>query len=589
MSFQATPLQIADAIYFCTGYNDVIALDAETGREIWRRSLDVDLADVAGLTCRGVSYYRIPETSGVCAERIITATLDARLIALDRRTGELCMGFGHHGAVSLLEGMGPVTKGYYYVTSPPAIVRGRIVLGGWVTDGQYWGEPSGVIRAFDAVNGRLAWAFDVGQPDQTGLPAPGEHYTRATPNSWAPMSADEAMGMVYVPTGNATPDYFGGQRRPFDDAYSSSVVAIDVATGRPRWTFQTTHHDLWDYDVASQPTLVDLRVNGTVRRLLLQPTKRGELFVLDRVTGQPAFPIVEYPVPAHGYAPGERLAATQPFSPALPAFSGPELTEDSMWGLTPIDELWCRLRFREARYEGVFTPPGLTPYIQYPGYLGGFGWGSVSVDPARRIAVFNTSRMANHNQLLSRAEAESRGIRARRAGSTEFVGGAAAQEGTPFAADIRPFLSPLGVPCQAPPYSMLSAIDLSSGKLLWHQPLGTARDAGPWSLKLGLPLPMGSPSLGGATTTASGITFIAATQDRYLRAFDSRTGKQLWRSRLPAGGHAVPMTYLTPQTRRQVVIIAAGGSSLLKSKAGNHLLAYALPMDDPRTPADRPH
>lgn len=579
VTFEATPLKVGRALYLCTGYNDVIALDADSGREIWRYRARVDTADVFVFTCRGVGYYRIPGATGACAERIYTNTVDAQLIALDAQSGRPCSTFGSQGAVSLLAGMGDVIRGYYYVTSAPTIVRGKIVLGGWVTDGQYWGEPSGVIRAFDAVTGRLAWAFDMGRPDRQGEPPPGEHYTPATPNSWAPMSADEALGLVYAPTGNATPDYYGAQRRSFDDRYSSSVVAIDAETGKVRWSFQTVHHDVWDYDVASQPTLVDLPTAQGLRKALLQPTKRGEVFVLDRVTGEPILPVEERPVPQDGAAPGERLAKTQPYSVAMPSFRGPDLTERSMWGLTPLDQLWCRIRFREARYEGPFTPPGLQWAVRFPGFFGGHNWGGVSVDPDAHVMVATSNRMANYDRLLTREEVEARGLRARRAGSSEFIGGAVPQESTPFGADVQMFFSPLEVPCQQPPYGFLSGVDLVTGRVIWHRALGTAQDIGPLGMRLALKIPFGPPSAGGAITTAGGLTFVAASQDAYLRAFDTESGKLLWEGRLPAGGQATPMSYVS-DSGRQMVVIAAGGMASFKTKTGDYVVAFALPRDD---------
>lgn len=577
VTFEATPLKIGKALYLCTGYNDVIALDADSGRELWRYRAHVEAADVFAFTCRGVAYYRVPGATGACAERIYTNTVDARLIALDALDGQPCRNFGAGGAASLLAGMGEVRRGYYYVTSAPTVVRGRIVLGGWVTDGQYWGEPSGVIRAFDAVTGRLAWAFDMGHPDRRGEPPPGEHYTRSTPNSWAPMSTDEELGLVYAPTGNATPDYYGAQRRSFDEQYSSSVVALDAETGQVRWSFQTVHHDLWDYDVASQPTLVDLPTSQGVRKALLQPTKRGEVFVLDRVTGEPLLPVEERPVPQDGAAAGERLSRTQPFSVAMPSFRGPDLTERSMWGLTPLDQLWCRIRFRQAHYEGPFTPIGQQWTVMFPGFFGGFNWGGVTVDTERHIMVATSNRMANYNRLLTRAEVDARGLKARRPGSTEFVGGAVPQENTPYGADVQVFFSPLEVPCQQPPYGFLSGVDLRTGQLIWHRPLGTAQDIGPLGIRLGLKIPFGPPSAGGAITTASGLTFVAASQDAYLRAFDTGSGALLWEGRLPAGGQATPMTYLT-DSGRQMVVIAAGGMASFKTKMGDYVVAFALPQ-----------
>nr|ART38508.1 G13 [uncultured bacterium] len=573
-SFQVNPLKVGERLYICTGYNDVIALDAETGKQIWRYRPHVDPRGIYGLTCRGVTYYRVPQATGLCAERLYTATVDARLIALDAPTGKPCPGFGDKGQVSLLPGMGEVEKGYYFVTSPPALVRGRLVLGGWVTDGQHTGEPSGVIRAFDAVSGAFSWAFDIGKPDFHGMPAAGQVFTRGTPNSWAPMSADEALGLVYVPTGNATPDYYGGHRTANDDRYSSAVVAIDAETGAPRWAFQTTHHDLWDYDVPAQPTLVDLP-NGI--QGLLQPTKRGEIFFLDRRTGKPIARVEEKPVPG-GAVPGERASPTQPFSTGLPSFGGPRPTEKTMWGLTPIDQAMCRIRFREARFEGTMTPLGTDrPTLTWPGYLGGIDWGGVSVDKGRHLMFVNNNQVANYNHLIPRKTADAMGVKPMTADHMSDVGGPVAQRGVPYAANITPFLSPLAIPCQQPPYGMINAVDLKTGKMVWSHRFGTSRDSGPLALPTFLPIPMGVPNIGGSVATASGLLFIGAGQEHAFRAYDSLTGKELWKARLPAGGQASPSIYWSPKSGRQFVVIAAGGHGAMLSGSSDALIAYALP------------
>ena len=574
VALEVTPLELDDRVYLCAGNGDVIALDAETGKQIWRFAANADPTGVFAGVCRGVAYYRLPDGSGPCPERILSTTVDQRLLALNARDGTLCADFGERGEVSLAAGMGKYDPGYYRVTSAPQVVRGRVVLGGWVTDGQYVGEPSGVIRAFDAVTGKLAWAWDVGRPGQTGEPPAGETYAVGTPNSWAPISADEDLGLVYLPTGNSTPDYVGAYRRAFDDKYSSSVVALDAATGVLRWSFQTTHHDLWDYDVASQPTLLDLP-DGT--KALLQPTKRGELFLLDRRTGEPLTAVEERPAPA-SHVPGERTAPTQPFSVGMPSFAGTPPREASMWGITPFDQLWCRIKFREARYDGTLTPVGLDkPSIVYPGYLGGMNWGGVSVDTDRNVAIVNSTHVINYDQLLTRKKADALGLKPFSASFHGDVGGPVAQAGTPYAASIRPFLSPLICPCTQPPYGMLSAVDLKTHKLLWSKPFGTAMDSGPLMIASHLPFTMGVPNIGGAVTTRSGLTFIGATQDRYLRAIETTTGRELWRARLPAGGQATPMSYWSAASGRQFVLIAAGGHGGLLSKAGDYILAFALP------------
>jgi quinoprotein glucose dehydrogenase len=580
-ALEVTPIKIGDSVYVCDALNNVTALDAETGQRRWHFEAHTNPDWALHPVCRGVGYYRVPGAEGACAERIVTNTADARLIALDAHIGTPCADFGTAGTVSLLVGMGEVRPGYYEPTSAPTIVRGRIVVGGLQPDNQEWGEPPGVIRAFDAVSGRLAWAFDVARPDRHGEPGPGESYTKATPNAWAPMSADEQLGLVYVPIGNATPNYFGGQRPPYDDAYSSSVVALDAQTGERRWTFQTVHHDLWDYDSSAQPTLVDIPDGTGLLRAVVVATKQGQVFLLDRQTGQPLSPVVEAPVPQQGGVPEDHLSATQPASVGLPAFDGPPLDETKMWGITPLDQMWCRLKFRQARYAGLFTPPGVTPSISSPGELGAVNWGGIAVDADRGLMLVNAGHVANYDRLVPRAVADAMGLHPW--GSGHVPGEVAltmdlnAQANTPYASAVGPFVSPLGVPCQAPPYSTLSLVDLKTRRLIWTRTLGTAADSGPFGVATGLPLALGPPSLGGALVTRGGLTFIAATQERTLRAIDTLTGRTLWQSRLPAGGQATPMSYLSAVSGRQFIVVAAGGHPWLGSRIGDAIVAFALP------------
>ncbi|WP_262522891.1 membrane-bound PQQ-dependent dehydrogenase, glucose/quinate/shikimate family [Agrobacterium tumefaciens] len=581
-ALEVTPLKVGDSVYVCTGYNDVLSIDAETGHVNWRfKSGALHKVSSHG-ACRGVAYYQVPQATGVCSSRILTATIDARLIALDAVSGQPCPDFGNNGQVDidLPNAEGKIEKSYYYVSSAPAIVRGKVIFGGWVADNQYWGEPSGVIRGYDAVTGKFAWAFDMGRPDDHAEPKPGESYTHSTPNSWAPMSADEELGMVYVPTGNATPDYYGAQRRPFDDKYSSSVLAIDADTGALRWSFQTTHHDLWDYDIASQPTLIDLpgKDGSAPVHALVQPTKRGEMFLLDRTNGQPLSAVEEVPAPGNP-APGDRLSPTQPFSVAMPSFRGADLRERDMWGTTPLDQLWCRIKFKEARYDGPLTPPGVRPTVAYPGFVGGSDWGSVSVDPQRNLMIVTSSKVPNYDRLIPREEADKLGLVPAGHGAGGDVGGAGAQAGTPFAADIKAFLSPLGAPCNAPPYGLITAVDLTTHKVIWTKPLGTASGSGPFGIPSHLPITMGTPIAGGSLVTRGNLIFVAATQESVLRAIDASTGKELWKSSLPAGGQATPMTYWSDRSKRQFVVIAAGGSLFMESKLGDAIVAYALPKD----------
>ena len=394
------------------------------------------------------------------------------------------------------------------------------------------------------------------------------------------MSADEALGLVYVATGNSAGDYIGMQRRPFDESWSSAVAALDIETGRPRWKFQTVHHDLWDYDVASQPTLIDWPTPHGMRPALIQPTKRGEFFVLDRATGAPLLPVTEHAVPTRGAVPEERIAPTQPFSDALPSFRGAPVEEKSMWGITPLDQLWCRIKFREARYQGALTPPGLAPSIAYPGFLGGSNWGGVSVDLDRRLLIVNTNHVGNHVQMFTRAEADAMGVQALGIGNTRAkpeASGISPQAGGLYAVRALPFMSPIFAPCQQPPWGRISAVDLVTGKLVWSEPFGTARDSGPLGMASRIPFRIGAPNLGGAVTTRSGLTFIAAAQDNYLRAIDTETGRVLWRARLAAGGQASPMTYRSASSGRQFVAISAGGHTFLNTTKGDYVYGFALP------------
>ena len=571
IGFETTPLMLDNRLYLCTQNNIIIALDPETGQQVWRVDPKVDAP--AGATCRGVAHHAQPGASGLCAKRIIAATTDGRMLALDAATGAACHDFGDRGTIDLKRGLGEVGRGYYYVSSAPTIVNGNAIVGGWVLDNQYVGEPSGVVRGFDVITGKLAWAWDMDRPDRTGEPPAGETYTRGTANSWAPMSGDEKLGLVYLPTGNATPDYWGGRRSAGSERYASGVVALDASTGKVRWNFQTVHHDLWDYDVASQPVLIDLPIGGKNVPALIQATKQGQVFLLDRRTGAPLSRVVEKPV-AQKPSAGDFNAPTQPFSVDMPAFDNTILSERSMWGTTPLDQLWCRIKFRQARYSGQFTPPNIDWSIFFPGYMGGVDWGSVAVDPERHLMVANWSRIGNYMRMLPRSEAA--GIGPSTDGAVH-AGQPVPQGGTPFAVLNGPFLSPLGVPCTEPPFGKIAAVDLVTRKVVWERPLGTSRDSGPFNIRSRIPLPMGVPNTGGALTTRAGLVFIGATQERAFRAFDIRTGKKLWSADLPAGGNATPMTYISPKTGRQFVVIGAGGSAALVTGNSDHIMAYALP------------
>jgi quinoprotein glucose dehydrogenase len=509
------------------------------------------------------------QTADNCPTKLFMPTADGRLIALNPENGAVCTAFGGGtGQINLWANMPNVKPGAYYSTSPPAIARNLIIVGGTVLDNVSTNEQSGVIRAFDVNTGALVWNWDSGRPDVTTPIAPGETYVPNSPNSWSISSVDEALGLIYVPLGNQPPDQWGGNRSANVDRFSSSVVALDIATGQLRWVFQTVHHDLWDYDVPSQPSLIYLTIGGQTVPALVQPTKQGELYVLDRRTGQPVLPVTEKPAP-QGAAAGDRTAPTQPVS-AL-SFDPPPLTERDMWGATMFDQLACRIAFKKLRYEGRYTPPSLEGTLVYPGNFGVFNWGSVAVDPERQIAFTTPTYIAFVSQLVPRQDDKTLYVQ----GGNRPEGSLPALNenfGAPFAVMLYAFTSVLGVPCQAPPWGYVAAADLTTGKILWKRKNGTVRDASP----IPLPFPMGVPNLGGAMMTASGVAFLSGTIDYFVRAYDVSNGNQLWEARLPAGGQATPMTY-TGSDGRQYLLVVAGGHGSLGTKAGDYVIAYALP------------
>ena len=581
-AFKGTPIQIDDGLYLCTGQNILLSLDPDTGAERWRFDPELDSPKIGFWdTCRGVTYYDMPEPEPEqdCAERIFTATTDARLVAVDKDSGLPCSDFGENGQISLLPGMGEVVPGFYFVTSPPTISNNVLVLGGWVLDNQMTQEPSGVVRGFNPLNGELLWAWDMGREDRIGLPEPGESYTRGTPNVWSLTSADEELGLIYVPTGNATPDYFGGHRSEAMEKYSSSIVALDDQTGRVRWHFQTTHHDIWDYDVPSQPTLVDIPVDGELRKAVVVPTKRAELFLLDRETGEPLAEVEERATP-QTTIPEDFTSPTQPFSVGMPSFAK-QLTEADMWGITPFDQAACRLQFKRMRYEGPLTPP-TTGYgsLYFPGVAGGMNWGSVAVDEVNNLMVVNTMNNPSVVRLIPRDEVK----------ENEQYGIGGAQAGTPYAVYSFFFLSPIFAPCIEPPYGELAVVDLASRELLWRRPLGTAKEQGPLGIPSRLPLPMGMFYNAGSIVTGGGLIFNAGVVDSTARAIDVMTGEEVWTDSLPGSSTATPMSYVSPTTGKQYVLVtvAEGGGALQLESAvddgdepedvpGGYVIAYSLP------------
>jgi len=570
-SLQVTPILVDDDLILCTPRNQVVSIDAETGQEQWRFDAKPDLLGIYNPLCRGVAHAWVgSERDSFCSSRIYLGTLDARLIALDAETGKPCPDFGVGGEVNLLDGIGETRAGEYYMTSPPVVVAGRVVTGAWVTDGQRVDAPGGVVRGWDARTGELVWAWDPVPADRDPVTAAdvaqGREYTRGTANAWSLLSADEERGLVFLPMGNAAPDHYGGERNGLG-AYASSVVALDARTGERRWNFQTVHHDLWDYDVASQPVLYTHpgRSGGASVPALAQATKMGHLFLLDRETGEPIFPVEERPVPQGGVR-GETIALTQPFPTLPPPLHPHSLPDEDVWGLTPIDRAECRKLVASLRNEGIFTPPSREGSIVFPGLGGGVNWGALSVDDRRGRLIVNSMRNPFIVQVVPREEAGD-------LSGTDLVG-AQPQEGTPYVVLRAPLLSSWGMPCTPPPWGQLTSIDLATGEIEWQRPLGNLRELAP---AFGEFFEWGTPNQGGPIQTAGGLVFIAATMDRAFRAFDTETGDELWSTLLPTSGHATPMTYRVRPEGRQFVVIAAGGHFPLGSPPDDALIAYALP------------
>ncbi|WP_064706608.1 glucose/quinate/shikimate family membrane-bound PQQ-dependent dehydrogenase [Rhizobium bangladeshense] len=567
-TYQVTPLKVKDTLYLCTPHNWAIALDAKTGKEKWKYDSNSGMnPNRQHQTCRGVTYYADPDAAAgqPCAERVYLPTSDARLIALDAANGKVCTSFADQGVLHLEAGMRFNPAGYYYSTSPPVAVAGKIIVGGAVNDNYSTEEQSGVIRAFDIKTGALVWNWDSGNPDVTTPLAEGQTYTTNSPNSWSVFSVDESLGMVYIPLGNQVPDQIGINRSENVEKFSSSIVALDIATGQLRWVRQTVHHDLWDMDVPAQPALIDLtKPDGTVVPALVGPTKQGDLYVLDRRSGEPIIPIKEIPAPG-GAVSGDHTAPTQPISDLT--FSPEPLKEKDMWGVSLFDQLLCRIDFHRYRYEGRYTPPSLEGTIVYPGNFGTFNWGSVAVDPERQIMFGMPTYLAFTSRLVPAADIPPRGQDEK--GSEQ---GLNRNDGAPYGVFMGPFLGPLQIPCQAPPWGYVTGVDLRTGKIAYMHKNGTVRDMTP----LPMPFKIGVPGIGGPMLTKGGVAFLGAAVDNYLRAYDVTNGRELWRARLPAGGQATPMTYTTDDNKQYVVMVA-GGHGSVGTKPGDYVIAYTLP------------
>lgn len=577
-AFEGTPILVEGILYYCTPFNRVVALDPATGAEIWSYNPEIDLKGNYSnqFVCRGVSFWRdtVANANETCSARIFTATNDTRLIALDAKTGELCTDFAEAGTVDTSKGPGKARYlGLYHHTSPPAILGDKVIIGGSISDGEGTKAPSGMVRAYDARNGALLWGQDLAPPgydyEANGVSEDG--YALSTPNVWAPMSVDEDLGLIYAPTGNPLPDYFRADE--IDRAYyGSSLVALNGDTGEVTWHYQFVHKDYWDFDTPAQPTLFELEKDGETFPAVAQATKMGFIFILDRRTGEPLFPVEERVVPQNKDFPDQVLSPTQPI-PVLPksvAMSSFDLKD--AFGMTFWDKGKCKEQIKDLRFDGMYTPVSTDWTLMFVGNGGGINWGGLSIDQERQILVVNSSNFAWKARLVPRADVE----KARKDfPDVETSKGA----GTPYAMQREILMSPFGIPCSPTPWGTLTGIDLKTGEQMWQSTLGTTRDLAQDAVGIPLALKTGTPSLGGPLTTRTGLTFIGATFDFYLRAFDNKTGNEIWKHRLPAPGVATPMSYIAtgPDGKeRQYIVIAAGGHGGMPVGQSDTLVAFTL-------------
>jgi len=586
---QMTPLQVGDKVFICTPHNNIIALDADTGKELWKH--ETNAQSKVWQRCRGLAYFdataavaaptdgstpaapvAVPAGAN-CTRRLLTNTIDARLIAVDADTGALCQGFGTNGQVDLKAGLGNVPDSYYQLSSAPLMAGTTVVVGGRVADNVQTDMPGGVIRGFDVVTGAMRWAFDPGNPEDKKAPADGSTYVRSTPNSWAPMSYDPLMNTVFLPMGSSSTDIYGVERTALNHKYGASVLALNATTGEEKWVYQTVHNDLWDFDLPMQPTLMDFaKPDGSKVPAVVIGTKAGQIYVLDRHTGQPLTKVEEVPVKKSDI-PNEPYSPTQPKSVGMPQIGAQTFTESDMWGATPFDQMLCRIAFKKMRYDGLYTAPGTDVSLSFPGSLGGMNWGSISTDPVHGFIFVNDMRLGLWSQMVP----QQKDAKASSGGEALNTGmGAVPLKGTPYAVNKNRFLSIAGIPCQAPPFGTLSAIDMKTQKIAWQVPVGTVQDTGPMGIRMGVKMPIGMPTLGGTLSTQGGLVFIAGTQDFYLRAFNSADGTEAWKARLPVGSQGGPMTFVSPKTGKQYVVITAGGARQSTDR-GDYVIAYALP------------
>ncbi|TAN22797.1 MAG: pyrroloquinoline quinone-dependent dehydrogenase [Acidobacteria bacterium] len=548
-AFEATPILHHGVLYLSTPLDWVFAIDARSGRQIWSFDPHLSHLDYSEMSSRGVAFWQ-GSGHGACSERIFIGTLDARLIALDARTGKACVDFGTDGAVNLTQGVQVVNPGQYQITSAPTVIGNRVVVGSSMGDNRAVTLALGVVRGYDVRTGKLLWSWDP-------LPwALHQHPRTGAANAWSTIAADPAHGLVFVPSTSPSPDYYGGKRLG-NDADADSVVALRASDGKKIWAFQLTHHDLWDYDVAAEPLLFTWK-DGTPA--IAVTNKTGNVFVLNRLTGKPLTPVTEHPVPQSN-VPGEQTSSTQPFSALPPLAPQTPLTPKTIFAINAADRAWCEARLQGVRNQGIYTPPSLEGSLYEPGNVGGVNWGSAAYDPVRHLYIADVNNLIAYARLIPRAEY----VKANHGLHNRIYSDFGRQSQTPYGM-VRGFLLWQGkVPCNQPPWGMVVAEDLYTGKLAWRVPLGTLIPG----------MHTGSPNLGGPIVTAGGLVFTAAAMDDTLHAYDSATGKSVWQTALPAGGNATPMTFMLDG--RQYVVICAGGHGKLHTKLGDSVIAYALP------------
>jgi len=572
-STQNTPTLVAGSLMVCTPFNRLIALDPATGTERWVFDAEIDINHKMPFhyNCRGVTAWEDPQADpdSDCQVRVFMNTNDERLFAIDAKTGKRCAAFGTNGEISVAQSRPVQFPGERKLTSAPVVVNGIVAVGSFVMDNLRSDAPSGAVFAFDAASGERLWSFDPIPRDKSD-PAyatwqDDSALTTGAANVWSNMVADPARNLIFLPVGSASPDFWGGERKG-DNLYSSSIVALNASNGEVVWHFQHVHHDIWDFDTPSPPMLIDIERNGRQVPLVVQNTKQGFSFVLNRENGEPFFGVEERPVPQDAL-PGEWLSPTQPFPIAPPPLVPFHLSPEDAWGFTYFDRRSCRKKIESLKSEGIFTPPSTAPgSVIYPGTAGGMNWGGPAYDPTRKLMIVNTTNVPQVVILVPRAEIEGIvGI------NLEKGNDVAAALGTPYGVRRVWLLSPLGAPCVKPPWGELVAVDMDKGRIEWRVPLG--------SIEKMLPLPiewnLGTPNIGGPIVTAGGLIFIGATMDGYLRAFDIDNGEELWKDELPGGTQTTPMTYSV--NGKQYVVMVSGHHLWFGSPASDATVAYSLP------------